>query len=656
MSFFSKADRQGTAIALCGHCGYACRMMDLELPVRTPLEQPDFLPMSRSEMDRLGWAELDVLLVCGDAYVDHPSFGVPLLGRWLIAHGYRTGLITQPRWDGQEGLADVRRMGRPRLLAGISAGAIDSMLAHYTAFRRRRHDDAYTPGGRTGARPNRAVIVYAGLLRRAFPGLPLIAGGIEASLRRISHYDFWTDSLKRPLLFDAPLDVIVCGMGETALLELVRRVDALHELLGDDPASLTPAVADSFDLWRGVRGTARLETLARATALDGVMLPSDETMRERPAALLEGSIILERECHHAVRRVIQPCGSRAVVLEPPAAPLDTPQLDALYALPYARRAHPSYREPVPAEAMMRTSITSHRGCGGGCSFCSLALHQGRQIASRSEASILDEIRTVAAMPWFNGSISDIGGPSANMWRAACRGDAATCWRDSCMFPAVCPLFEDDQTACVAMLRKAAAIPGVRHVRIASGVRFDLALRNRVALEAYAGEFTGGQLKIAPEHCVPAVLKLMRKPGLKPFEAFLAAFVEYSRAHGKEQYVIPYMMSAFPGCTDDDMRELARWLKARHWSPRQVQCFIPTPGTVATGMYYAGVDPQGRPLYVARSDAERRRQHDILLGADRQAGDSDPPRMDRGQPRAGGQGRRAVWKQHKAAPSGRKGVK
>ena len=620
-------------------------MMELELPVRTPLEQPDFLPMSRIEMDRLGWAELDVLLVCGDAYVDHPSFGVPLLGRWLVAHGYRTGLVTQPHWDGPQALEAVRCMGRPRLLAGISAGALDSMLAHYTAFRRRRHDDAYTPGGRTGARPNRAVIVYAGLLRRAFPGLPLIAGGIEASLRRISHYDFWADSLKRSLLFDAPLDVIVCGMGETALLELVRRVDALHELLGDDPASLTPDVADGFDLWRGVRGTARLESLAYAKALEGcAWLPSDETMRERPAALLEGSIMLERECHHAVRRVIQPCGDRAVVLEPPAAPLETSELDALYALPYARKAHPSYTESIPAEAMMRGSITSHRGCGGGCSFCSLALHQGRRIASRSEASIFAEIETLVAMPEFNGSISDIGGPSANMWRAGCRGDAATCRRDSCMFPTVCPLFEDDQAACVAMLRKAAAMPGVRHVRVASGVRFDLALRNRTALEAYAGEFTGGQLKIAPEHCVPSVLRLMRKPGLKPFEAFLAAFAEYSRAHGKEQYVVPYMMSAFPGCTDDDMRELARWLKARHWSPRQVQCFIPTPGTVATGMYYAGVDPQGRALYVARSDAERRRQHDILLGGERPGGASAPARAGKAHDvHAAERGRRAGWR-------------
>ncbi len=628
-------------------------MMDLELPVRTPLEQPDFLPMSRLEMDRLGWDELDVLLVCGDAYVDHPSFGVPLLGRWLVAHGYRTGVLAQPRWEGPEALAGVRRMGRPRLLAGISAGAVDSMLAHYTAFRRRRHDDAYTPGGKTGARPNRAVIVYAGLLRRAFPGLPLIAGGIEASLRRISHYDFWTDSLKRSLLFDAPLDAIVCGMGEAALLEIVRRLDALHDVLGDDPANLTPAVADSFDLWRGVRGTARLEPLKWAEQLeDKVTLPSDEAMRERPAALLEGSIVLERECHHATRRIIQPCGERAVVLEPMAAPLSTPELDALYALPYSRRTHPSYREPIPAEAMIRTSITSHRGCGGGCSFCSLAIHQGRRIASRSEASIFEEIQKVAAMPGFDGSISDIGGPSANMWRATCRGNAATCQRNSCMFPTVCPLFADDQEACVAMLRKAARIPGVRHVRVASGVRFDLALRNTVALEAYAGEFTGGQLKIAPEHCVPAVLKLMRKPGLKPFEAFLAAFAAYSRAHGKEQYVIPYMMSAFPGCTDDDMRELARWLKARHWSPRQVQCFIPTPGTVATGMYYAGVDPHGRPLYVARSDAERRRQHDILLGGERRAGTSATPRGTTPQDgTAGTRGRRADWKrQRRGSPS------
>ncbi|MBO4793816.1 MAG: YgiQ family radical SAM protein, partial [Deltaproteobacteria bacterium] len=381
--------------------------MEFALPVRTPLEQPRFLPMTREEMEALGWNELDVLLVSGDAYVDHPSFGIPLLGRYLVAHGYRTGIIAQPAWNGQQAVAALRVMGRPRLLAGLGAGALDSMLAHYTAFLKRRHDDAYTPGGKTGARPNRAVIVYANLLRQAFPGLPLAAGGIEASLRRAVHYDFWSDSLRRPLLFDAPLDAIIYGMGEHALLEIVRRLDALLEIVGD--GGYTPDVAAGFGVWEGIRGTARLEKKAERRE-GAVYLPSYDEILADPAALLKASVVMERECHNARHALVQDCGGREVVMEPPSALLTTEEMDALYALPFTRQSHPSYKEPIPAEGMIATSITSHRGCGGGCSFCTLALHQGRCIASRSEASILDEARRLAGMKGFSGSISDIGGP------------------------------------------------------------------------------------------------------------------------------------------------------------------------------------------------------------------------------------------------------
>lgn len=591
-------------------------MFDLPLPVRTPLPQPPVLPMTRGEMDALNWDELDILLVTGDAYVDHPAFGVPLLGRWLVAHGYRTGIVAQPVWkDEAAGVAAVSAMGRPRLFAGVSAGALDSMLAHYTAFRRKRHDDAYTPGGKAGARPNRAVIVYANLVRRAFPGLPLTAGGIEASLRRITHYDFWSDELRRSLLFDARLDLLFCGMGERAILETARRLDAVADLLGD--LSVLPADELWPDLWSGIHGTARLVRTKDLPAIknDGgeyIELPSHETMLAVPRAYLEGSLLLERETHQMRRSLIQLNGDRAVLVTPPAAPLTQEELDALYAIPFSRLPHPSYREPIPATEMIATSITTHRGCGGGCSFCSLALHQGRRIASRSRESILEEAGRIAAMP-RGGSISDVGGPSANMWGATCVFDPSRCRRDSCMHPTICKGFRVDQKACIDLLRAVQRTPGVKHVRVASGVRFDLALQDATALAAYAGEFTGGQLKIAPEHCSPAVLALMRKPGMKPFEAFLEAFAAYSRANGKEQYVIPYLMSSFPGCTDTHMQELRDWLAARHWSPRQVQCFIPTPGTVATAMYYSGCAPDGSPLYVARTDAERRRQHDILLG-------------------------------------------
>lgn len=648
-------------------------MFELALPSRTPLPHPTFLPTTRTEMDALGWDALDILLITGDAYVDHPSFGVPLLGRWLVEHGYRVGIVAQPRWnetlpqntsDSAEaqgaggldaGIVDISRMGRPRLFAGVSAGALDSMLAHYTAFRRKRHDDAYTPGGKAGARPNRAVIVYANLVRRAFPGLPLVAGGIEASLRRVSHYDFWSDSLRRSLLFDARLDLLLFGMGERALLEVAQRLDAIAELVGDlslltSPESARKTGADADvekgsalwpDLWSAIPGTARIvrgdemRTLTGAnvgTTPDGrpdrpsspraeaqrlVWLPSHEDMIREPRQHLEGALLMERETHQMRRMLAQShgagtAGEGVVLVMPPATPLTEAELDRLYALPFSRRPHPAYREPIPAVEMIATSITTHRGCGGGCSFCSLALHQGRRIASRSRASILEEAARIAAMP-RGSSISDVGGPSANMWGATCVLDADKCRRESCMFPSICKGFRVDQTDCVDLLREVRNTPGVKHVRVASGVRFDLALKDAAALEAYTGEFTGGQLKIAPEHCVPDVLDLMRKPGMKPFETFLDAFRRYSEAHGKEQYVIPYLISAFPGCTDTNMRQLADWLAARNWSPRQVQCFIPTPGTVATAMYYAQCAPDGSSLYVARSDAERRKQHDILLG-------------------------------------------
>ena len=634
--------------------GCPCRilpsMFELALPARTPLPQPSFLPTTRAEMDALGWDSLDVLLVTGDAYVDHPSFGVPLLGRWLVAHGYRVGVVAQPRWkNDEEALSDMNRMGRPRLFAGVSAGALDSMLAHYTAFRKKRHDDAYTPGGLAGMRPNRAVIVYAGIVRKAFPGLPLLAGGIEASLRRITHYDFWADGLRKSILFDAKLDILSCGMGERALLEVARRLDAVADIVGD-LSLMEPGPGGELwpDLWADIPGTARLvrsaslpEPAARTRDEDTlVWLPSHDEMVATPRLFLEGSIRLERESHQMRRALAQPCGDRTILLTPPAAPLSTEELDSLYALPFSRRPHPSYKERIPAVEMIATSITTHRGCGGGCSFCSLALHQGRRIASRSEASILDEAGRIAAMP-RGGSISDVGGPSANMWGATCRLNPAQCRRDSCMYPTICKGFQVDQRACIDLLRAVQATPGVRHVRVASGVRFDLALKDATALDAYAGEFTGGQLKIAPEHCVPEVLDLMRKPGMKPFEAFLSAFERYSKEHGKEQYVIPYLMSAFPGCTDKHMQQLGDWLAARNWSPRQVQCFIPTPGTVATAMYYAGCAPDGAPLYVARSDEERRRQHTILTGTGRPAGGRPSGKRSEGERRG-----RPDWNERK----------
>ena len=576
--------------------------------------QPRFLPMSRAEMQALGWKELDVLLVNGDAYVDHPAFGPVLLGRWLVAHGFRVGIVAQPRWQSPD---DLLVMGRPRLFVGVSAGALDSMLAHYTAFRKKRHDDAYTPGGKAGARPNRACLVYANLARQAFPGLPVILGGIEASLRRTTHYDFWTDSLRRSILLDAKADLLIYGMGELAMLECARRLAEGKSLHGIDGTAWLAKVdednvpVDLPDEWLD---------------LPRMQLPSHEAVQAEATELLRLTQMLEQQVHRQNAWAQQMVGDRALVLAPPARPLTTEEMDKIYALPYARAAHPRYREPIPADEMLRTSITSHRGCGGGCSFCSLALHQGRRISSRSQESILAEARKLVAQSRRGQvAISDVGGPTANMWQAHCALDDATsakaepgarpssrCRRSSCCYPTVCKSFITPQMQHVGLLREVAALPGVRQVRVASGVRADLALNDPEALAAYTGEFTGGQLKVAPEHCAARVLDLMRKPGMEVFEAFLQSFVEQSRLAGREQYVVPYMMSAFPGCTDEDMHELARWLQERHWSPQQTQCFIPTPGSIATAMYYCGRNEDGEEIYVARSDADRLRQHRILM--------------------------------------------
>ena len=606
--------------------------------------QPLFLPMSRTEMDILGWDELDILLISGDAYVDHPSFGVALLGRHLVSRGFRVGIIAQPPWQftanrdgaekdtpgqgktgpdnparGETASGALLAMGRPRLFAGITAGAIDSMLARYTAFRKQRSDDAYTPGGLAGSRPNRAVTVYANLARRVFPGLPLVLGGIEASLRRASHYDFWTDSLRRSVLLDSKADLLVYGMGETAL---TLAAEAARDVLAEAGGAYRAAFMDRA---RRIPGTVWATSRTEADRLfppedkTAARLPSHEAILEDPFLLVRGTMAMERHVHQGGLPLLQDSGDRTVVMTPPAPPLETAGLDALYGLPYARLPHPAYDKPVPAWEMIRTSITSHRGCGGGCAFCSLALHQTRRIASRSGKSILTEAAHISSttikgkIPAWAGSISDVGGPSANMWRAVCAKGPEKCERQSCLFPSLCPFFRVNQAEGAALLRKIAALKGVRHVRVASGVRFDLAMRDDAALAAYTSEFTGGQLKVAPEHIAEPVLRLMRKPALPVFEAFLDRFYSLSRNAGKEQYVIPYLMSAYPGCTDEHMRELSRWLKKRNWSPRQVQCFIPTPGTVATAMFYAGKDPDGNPIPVAKTDAERMRQHYILLG-------------------------------------------
>ena len=573
---------------------------------RPTLFVPPVLPMSRKEMLILGWKELDILLVSGDAYVDHPSFGIPLLGKWLAAHGFRVGIVAQPDWTNKE---DILRMGRPRLFAGVSAGALDSMLAHYTAFRKKRSDDAYTPGGRAGARPNRAGVVYTNLVKQAFPGLPIVLGGIEASLRRITHYDFWTDKLRRSILVDAKADLLLYGMAERGILQFAELLDARQTEAERGKSKFPPLRLKTEDLL-GISGAAFLapgSASLQSHIADPMVLASHEQIVADPKAMMTATLALEQHVHHANQTALQEVEGRTLVLTPPE-PLDAEGMDRLYSLPFTREAHPSYREPIPAADMIRFSITSHRGCAGGCSFCALAAHQGRSIRSRSARSILDETQAMTRHPKWAGSISDVGGPSANMWGAACADDPKRCQRSSCLYPDICQHFVVNQMQTIELLSQMRQLPKVKHVRIASGIRYDLALKDREYIRAIVREYVGGQLKIAPEHFSDHVLKLMRKPGQKAFEQFLKIFDEECRSAGKEQYVIPYLLTAFPGCTTQDMQYLSNWLHQRGWRPQQVQCFIPLPSTTAAAMYYAGIDPQGKPIPVARTDAQRLQMH------------------------------------------------
>jgi uncharacterized radical SAM protein YgiQ len=434
----------------------------------------------------------------------------------------------------------------------------------------------------------------------------VVIGGIEASMRRATHYDFWTDAIRRSLLFDSKADLLVYGMAERAILDVAQKLQA---------AGLDTAKADrkaAKIVLEGIPGTVCIGEGIPSDA-EVRRLPSHEEITEDPKKLMTATLLLEQQAHNGTTWMTQAHLERTLILAPPAAPLTTRELDEVYAMPFTRRAHPSYTKAPPALEMIQFSVTSHRGCASGCSFCALALHQGRHIASRSKESILAEIRTMTTHPAWRGSITNIGGATVNMWGSSCNNNPATCRRTSCLWPDICRHFDSSQSGLTALMTAASNIPGVKHVRTAGGVRHDLAMTDSQYMSALVGKFTGGQLTVAPEHKSEKVLKLMRKPAFAVFEKFLNEFDTLSRKCGKEQYVIPYLISAFPGCTDSDMHELADWFKLHGWRPQQVQCFIPTPGTVATAMYCAGVDPEGRRIHVARTDAERLRQHGILAG-------------------------------------------
>lgn len=553
-------------------------------------------------MDDLGWNELDVLFISGDAYVDHPSFAAALLGRFLIKNGFRTGIIAQPDWTDEK---SIMIMGRPRLMVGISAGALDSMLAAYTAFRKKRGEDAYTPGGLAGKRPNRAVIVYSHLVRKVFSYIPVVIGGIEASLRRGVHYDFWENRLRRSIILDAKADLLIYGMGERALLETATRLNRLSEEERSDRKIMRNSLS-------GIHGTVYFsDNIPYENAIE---MPSFEEIKAEPSKLIKASMIMEKLLHkNSNITAFQKIGGRILAHAPPVLPFDTKDMDSLYSLPFSRSQHPSYTEVVPAAGMIFSSITSHRGCASGCTFCSLAMHQGRALISRSYDSIRNEAIKLTGHPEFKGYISDIGGPSANMWGAKCALPFhSDCKKSSCLHPVLCKYFKFDFQAWLSMLKKIKNLKGVKSLRISSGLRFDLAFKDKPSLMDFLKEFVGGHLKIAPEHLSDRVLNLMRKPSSLLFEKFLDFFDNSSRKANKKQYIIPYLMSAFPGCTDNDMKYVRTWLSRRNWKPQQVQCFIPTPGTVASAMFYAERDMKGNKIFVAKTDAQRLKQHGFLL--------------------------------------------
>lgn len=565
--------------------------------MRRALPQP--LPMTREEAQARGWDELDVVLVTGDAYVDHPSFGAAVIGRVLEAAGFRVGIIAQPDWRSAD---NFRRLGRPRLFFGVTAGNLDSLLNHYTALKRRRREDAYTPGGRAGARPDRATIVYANRAAEAFPGVPIVLGGVEASLRRISHYDFWDDAVRRSVLLDSMADLLVYGMGEQAVTAIARRLAA-----GEPVSAL-----------RDIPGTAYRCGPGQEPA-QAQRLPDHEQAAADRQAFLEMHRQSVVQARGSGRALAQRAGKWWVVVNPPAPALEPAALDASYALPYSRRAHPSYAEPVPALEMIQFSLTSHRGCFGGCAFCSLYAHQGRAVQSRTRQSVVAEARQLAAHPDFRGTISDVGGPTANSYGMTCRKGRAErgCPRPSCLYPEICPSLETSHSAGLALLEAVAKVPGVKHVFVASGVRHDLALRDPEYVRALAHRYVGGHLKIAPEHFTPEVLALMRKPGPECYLLFDREFRKRSEEVGKEQYVLPYLMAGHPGCGLHDMQQTADFMRRQGIRVEQVQLFTPLPMTDAACMWHTGRDPAtGRRVQVVRSPRQRAAMLALLQGKPR----------------------------------------
>ena len=632
-----------------------------------------FLPMSRAEMDALGWDSCDIILVTGDAYVDHPSFGMALIGRVLEAQGFRVGIISQPDWRSAAAFA---ALGEPNLFFGITSGNMDSMVNRYTADRRIRSDDAYTPGGEGGKRPDRAVIVYAQRAREAFPDAPIIIGSIEASLRRIAHYDYWSEKVRRSVLLDAKADLLVYGNAERQICEIAHRL-AAGEAIGDitdvrgtafvrpgvpegwseidstqidTPGALRP-VENPYATEEEMRAASVGETALAAHPLPGpppqgegmasvnvvrfqrrvpkvdrehsvIRLPSYEAVAADPVLYAHASRILHMEANPGnARALVQRHGERDVWLNPPPIPLTTKEMDGVYELPYQRVPHPSYgKAKIPAYEMIRFSISIQRGCFGGCTFCSITEHEGRIIQSRSEDSVIREIEEVRdRVPGFTGVISDLGGPTANMYRLACKSREieSACRLPSCVFPDICSNLNTDHSPLIKLYRRARELPGIKKILIGSGVRYDLAVKSPAYVKELVQHHVGGYLKIAPEHLRDGPLAKMMKPGMGAYYKFKELFDKYSKEAGKEQYLIPYFIAAHPGTTDEDMLELALWLKQNGFRADQVQAFLPSPMATATAMYHSGKNPlrkvtaASESVYIPKG-LKQRRLHKAFL--------------------------------------------
>ena len=570
------------------------------------------LPMTCQEMDELGWQECDIILVSGDAYIDHPAFSTGIVGRFLHAEGFRVGVIAQPKCD-----EDYLALGIPKLFWGINSGNMDSLVNHYTSEKRRRHDDAYTPGGKAGARPDRAVTVYAKTCRRLAPDIPIVIGGIEASLRRMAHYDYWRDTVMPSILIDSGADILSFGSGEWALETIAHGLSyrwSLDRFLGlPGIAMLCDTLPENLRICEDNHGNRRGEYDVRR-------VPSFDEVRRDKRAFAEASRIQILETRLGGHGIVQKHGDRELWIGPIPEPLSTQELDSVYDLPFSRKPHPSYGDArIPAYDMIKTSVTIMRGCFGGCAFCSIAAHEGRVIQSRSPESIEREVLAICQeQPKGKASISDIGGPSANMYRMGGKNTdiCRQCTKPSCLVPKICKNLNTDHQPTIDLYRKIRALPPVKHAFIGSGVRYDLALRSPEYIQELAKYHTSGYLKIAPEHVNNDVLSLMLKPEVKIFDDFCDLFISTSRSCGKKQYIIPYFISSFPGCGDREMLDVARWLKDRKMFVDQVQSFLPTPMSAATTMYYTGYTPYlpidgQKTIESAKSRAQRDRQKAIL---------------------------------------------